>query len=440
MPFGLHEKKIVNFTEEELKGFLASHRIVIADSGTSSGRALRRFLMQFGAKNDSTVVCETYEQAKVEIAAKPTHLLISDLSLGLELINLQESAFPNRADVTTIVLGSDPSSDSLGAIAEANVDAMLIKPFNFQSFKDTLFQAFANKLHPSQYWVLLEQGKAFLKSSRFDEAEKVFESTKGLDPKPTLAFYYQAEIQIKKNNLPEAAKTLKEGLGYNPKDYRCLSSLFQIYLRTSKNREAYDLAKQIHKYYPVSTARIPDLVKLSVSVWAFGDIIDYYEIFKKLERREPLINRVVIAGMLVCAKYFFSKNDSDRGKEVLQNAAEVSLKTQLLMADVLRYFMETKQCRDGLCFFEKLPEELQHTSEVQMNYIELLNQNGDSSGVVQWGTQLLQNKVRSARLYEMVIASSIKTNRNAKSIQDLIDEAKARFPTSATLFDLAAIP
>lgn len=439
MGFDLLDKKAVNFSEAELKSFLATRRIVIAESGASSGRSVRKFLMQYGAKSDSTFICETYEQAKNEIAAKPTHLLFSDFALGLDLVALQESRFPNRAEVASVILGVDPSSDAMGTIAEANVDAMLIKPFNFQTFKDALFQALANKVKPSQYWVSLENGKKCLNESLLEEAEKTFEAAKALDPQPTLAFYYLAKVLEMKGDLAAATKVLKEGLDFNSKDYRCLSALFEVYLRGGNHQEAYDLAKAIHKEYPVSTARIPDLVKLSVFVRKFGDIVDYYEIFKNLERREPLLNRVVIAGMLVCAKYFFAKAETSLCREVLQNAAEVSLKTEVLMPDVLRYFAETAQGQAGVDFFNKLPEATQKLPECQMVYVELVNQTGNFTEAVHWGTQLLQKGVTTPRLYEVVIAGSMKTGRNTKAIQDLIAEAKEKFPSAAVVFERAGV-
>jgi tetratricopeptide (TPR) repeat protein len=427
-------KTAAPFTDEELRSFLVSRRIVIADAARFSGRSLRKFLMQFGAKSDDVVVCETKTEAERAIAEKPTHFLFVDVLFGLELVALQEKAFPSRSEVATVVLTTDPSAMDLGRISEQNVDAVLIKPFHFQSFQDAVHQALSEKIKPSAYTELLEKGKGLFHSECYEEAIAVFESSKALDPLPLLSFYYLGLIAEKRGDLDGAIRIFEGGLQLDPKDYRCLTGSFDVYLAAARWSEAYEIAKRIHQDYPVSPGRILDLVKLSVQTRRFVDILDYCNIFQSLEQKDEGLSRTVIAGMLVCSKYLALKGDKAKGRETLNNAAQISLTSGMLESDVLRYFVETENFPEGLEYHGKLSESVREKPEVQVLYLELLHAAGDAAAVFEIGTRISSTALVTPRIYRLVIENARLVGKSAKTVEHLLSEARAKFPNDAKLF------
>jgi tetratricopeptide (TPR) repeat protein len=364
-------KKKAPFTDVELRSYLSSRRIVIADGTRLTGRALRKFLMQYGAKSDDVIICETRAAAESALAEKPTHFFFVDPVFGLDLIALQEKAFSGRTEVATLVCTLAPSSTELAQISEANVDAILIKPFHFQAFQDAVHQALADKVKPSAYSALVEKAKGLFQNACYEEAAALFESSKALDPAPLLSYYYLGLIREKLGDLDGAIRIFEQGLVIDAKDFRCLNGSFDAHLAASRFAEAYEIAKRIHQDYPVSPARILDLVKLSVQTRRFVDVLDYCSIFEALEKKDQALSRTVVAGMLVCAKYLAIKGEREKGRETLESAAKISLEAAVLEGDVLRYFMETKNAGAGVAFHERLPTAVRERADIRHLFAEL---------------------------------------------------------------------
>src|SRR5690606_39484209 len=86
------------FSDSELKSFLGTRRIVIADSARPSGRSLRKFFMQLGSKPTDVFHFATLDETRTVVSNEQTHLLFVDASFGLEIVNPQRSAFESGDD------------------------------------------------------------------------------------------------------------------------------------------------------------------------------------------------------------------------------------------------------------------------------------------------------------------------------------------------------
>ncbi len=423
---------VAPFTEAELKEFLEKRTVVVVCAQPASAKSVRKLAMQFGARVDLTLLCETFEDAKKELSSRPVHLLIADLhfdkNLGLELVELQASKFPNRLEIASIMMCGDPSSSTSGMLADSDIEGVLIKPFNTENFKTVLYSSMANKVKPSPYWRLIENGKTLFNADDYEKAVTVFESAKKLDPKPALAFYYLGQIHRKKKEYTQAVQVLEDGLKLEPKDYRCLSALLDIKMEIVDYPGAYDAAIRLHADYPVSIRRILDLVKLSIYNKKYGDVVDYYEIFKQLDHKDPMITRVIIAGMLVCSKYFSLQGKKAQALEVLNNTSKIAIETLIFRIEVLRYYIETGHVREGEVYFNGLPDDIKAQRDGQIAALELMNASGQSGQLVQVGTKMIADGIHTAKVYKMMIENSKKLGRSGTNIKILEDEAKARFP------------
>ena len=88
------------FTDQELRSFLATKRVVVVSEQMGSARSIRKLVIQMGAKADLSFAYDRFEEAQRELESHSTHILISDLfigsNVGLELIDSQEKKFLNR--------------------------------------------------------------------------------------------------------------------------------------------------------------------------------------------------------------------------------------------------------------------------------------------------------------------------------------------------------
>ncbi len=413
--------------DQKLVEFMKSARIVISINPSSNGRDLRKLFLKLGALPNQVIATENFEDAKKEVSSYPTHIFIADIDFGeksgLDLIEYQEKNFKNRIDIATIMVSSGPSNASIGMMAEANVDAVLLRPLTFDNFKRAVDQALENKVNPSPYWRLLEEAKAFFNLNQLDQAIPILEESKSKHPKPTLAFYYLGLVYRSKNQISEALRSFEEGLRLDPKDYRCLIGMLDTRIQGLEWDEAYKAATRFHADYPVSLKRIPGLVRLSVHCGKYPDILDYYKIFKDIEKRDPILCRVVVAGMLICAKFLFKKQDALASLSVLKDAAKISSECGTLQTDVLRYFVQLGYYLEGMEFLPKVPQDLRQKPEIRLLCLELYSLAGQDELVLQEGTELLKQEIKTEKVYQLLISSSQKLNRSDESIVQLQRES-----------------
>lgn len=404
-----------------LSAYLKTKRVVVFSS-LATGRDLRRLLISLGATPDNVIVAESFTNAKNELV-KPTHILVTELfyegSSGLDLIQYQEEQFENRMEIATIVLSQGPSNVSLGMIAEDNVDAVLLKPFTMDSFRTAVEQAVAQKINPAPLWKLIETGKALIKKKQLDQALIVFEEAKAKFPNPPLAFYYLSQVYRTKGLLKEAIASIQEGLQGDPKDYRCLLLSVDLRVQQEDWSGAYQIAKQFHSEYPVNLKRIPDLVRLSVHLGKYEDIVDYTKIFKELERKDGAISKVVVAGLLVCSKFFLRKQDIKTCHDILKDTVKISMEQNVLKLDVYRYLIDSGLYSEADTFVSKLPVDVVTKPEVRLLTMELYKGSSRDELVLKEGHELLKSGFESDRALELMIESAIKLKRPESEIDQL---------------------
>jgi tetratricopeptide (TPR) repeat protein len=415
-----------------MASYLSTKRILIADTGAYSAQALQRILIQLGAVTNEILVYRSFASAATGILARRPHILITDLylenDLGLDLIALQNRQFDNRLDITSIVLAPDASAAKAGMIADADVDAVMIKPLNFQCAKEALFQALANKVKPSPYWATLEKGKEHYHRTELEEAMRLFEEAKRHDPRPTLSYYYLGLVRQQQKRFDEALQSYQSGLALNPTDYRCLNAALDLRLERSELFEAYTIAQRLHEYYPVNARKLLDFVKLSISVGKFEDIPNYHRVFLNGENLDAKTARGMIAAMLVAAKSFAWRDESTKALEVLKSAAKLALKQKILREESLRYFVETRHYDEAQTYYSELPASLKEDPAVQTISLEAYHAVGNSNEVIRSGVEILKSGKAPARAYEIVIEHSKRLGRPPSALNRLLADAEEKFP------------
>jgi tetratricopeptide (TPR) repeat protein len=428
----LPASRTANFTGAELASYLSTRRILIADTGAYSAQALQRILMQLVAVTNEILVYRSFASAAQGILARKPQILITDLhldgELGLDLIALQEQQFHNRIDITSIVLVPDASAAKAGMIAEANVDAVMIKPLNLQSAKESLFQAFANKVKPSPYWSTLEKGKEHFNRTELEDAMRLFEEAKRFDPRPTLSYYYLGRIRQQQKRMEEALQSFQSGLALNPVDYRCLNATLELRMERSEHTEAYAIAQRLHEHYPINVRKLLDFVKLSISVGKFEDIPNYHRVFVNGETPDPKTARGIIAAMLVAGKSYAWREEREKAVDVLRSASKLALKQKILREESLRYWVETRLYNEAQDYFAELPASLKEDPTMQTLSLEAYHAMGDSNETIRHGTQLLKTGKAPARAYEIVIEHSRRLGRPVSVMNRIIAEAEENFP------------
>jgi DNA-binding NarL/FixJ family response regulator len=410
--------------------FFEGKKALIVDQSQTAGRSLRKLLAGYGVSPDLIFVSSQFEEAKKLISKLQPHLLICDADLGkesgLELIQQHIETLPNRIEGTCILMSPESSNANLGNLAEAQVDSILLKPYTLQTFDECLSSAFSEKLNPPDYLVLFEKAKQEFRERLIKPAFATAEEALNQNPKFTPLYALAAQINLSLNEVETAAGFLRKGLQVDAQSFLCMNGLFELYMSQKNHDLAYETAALMHEKYPPSANRLLELVKLSIYCSKFEDIISYCNHFKALNTPQNSLNRAIIAALLICSKYFRSKERGSLATEVLKDASRISGRTELLQPEVFRYLIDNGDFELADGFFSQMTKENREKAEVILLRMELLLQFGDHAQLITLGQNLVKEKLDTLRTYELMIEASRKMNRSEQVIQNLILESEAR--------------
>ncbi|MBL7665112.1 MAG: response regulator [Bacteriovoracaceae bacterium] len=308
------------------KEFLFKNKIMIVDRSSASRQRLAKTLNENDAKTINIHMYSKYEEAVAALDTIKPALILSDYHLGdgsgFDLFRIyREKNTPESKAAVLILITSNISQSAVAKAAEEDVDSFIIKPYTIQSLTGGIMNAFMEKLHPTEYMIKIEEGKKVMESGDYDKAMVIFESAKTLSPKPSLACFYIGQANYFKKIKEQAKSDFKEGLTFNNIHFKCQIGLYDIYMKDKLFDEAYEVAKNIAKYFPSNPDRLNSIVRLAVVTKNFQDMNFYYEIFKSLEMREKETIKYICAGLYVSGKYYMLNKQEDEAINLFNKIA-----------------------------------------------------------------------------------------------------------------------
>src|SRR5690606_18513527 len=119
----------------------------------------------------------------------------------------------------------------------------IIKPYNVKSLEKNLVSTVYNKLSPSEYILIIEEGKKEMFAGKYESALGLFERAIQLAPKSSLAYFYHGQAKYFLELNREATNDYETGLSFNHIHYKCQIGLYEIFLKEEKYKEAYEVVR-----------------------------------------------------------------------------------------------------------------------------------------------------------------------------------------------------
>ena len=308
---------------DQLKKFLATKRVLIADPNGPSRAGVAKLLISLGVKTQNVSMVPDFDSARSDIRDSKPEIVITEYLFhngnGLDLTKELEKVRKQNEKIFMLVTAN--SSQSLVAqAAEEDIDSFILKPYTVKYFTDTLIKAMDEKTKPPHYIKTIEFGKNYIAEGKNKEALEIFNEAIHMDAKPSLAFYYKARAENGLSKLEDAENSYKNGLKHNEIHYKCLSGLYDLLINNKDYNQAYSVAKKTASVFPASPARLSQVLSLAVKTNHMEDIEEFYDMFKNIETRNDDLVRYVTAALIVSAKHFFTEKDSDKALRVLRKA------------------------------------------------------------------------------------------------------------------------
>lgn len=429
------EKKKQLFQE-----FLKNNKVLIVDKSSASRRRLVKTLCDMGSKRNLISSVAHYSEALDVVQKEKPKLVLSDFKVqggsGFDLFKEYNEQEDNLKDTILILITSNISQSAVAKAAEEDVDSFIIKPYTMKSLEKSLITAVVSKLYPSEYMKLIDAGKEKMFSGQYEDALEIFEAAKSKSKKPSLAHFYHGQTQFFMEQAERAKGDYAEGLAINNIHFKCQVGLYELLIKQEKFHEAYDVVRNIARYFPANPDRLKEVIRLAVRTGNFEHMEEYYELFTDLEEREPEVTKYVCSGMFVAGKFYLYENQSEGARSIFDKVAvscEGDTKFLKEMIKTLSKFNFYDDCKSML---KRFPSDNENVADYMISkYLANLDEMNNTERISQ-GLELFNNGHKDPLAADILIKTLYKEGN--KRADEYLEEAQHLWPDEFTTDDKKA--
>ncbi len=418
--------------EKYFTQYLKERRVLVADPSPSSKSSIHSALTDLGAKPTNISFASSFADAEEAIDRIKPQIVIADYNLGsrcsLDLMQKQRAEHPNSKELLFVLVTGNSSQTAVARAAEEDVDAYILKPFTAFSLRQTLMRTAMTKLQPSNYMKAIDEGKRLLQEGKFDDAIKVFDTAKTLNPTPSLACFYLGQANLVKKADKAAEVKFAEGLDYNKIHYKCLVGLYDVLMSQNRFVDAYEIVKRISFYFPANPQRLTSVLKLAIMTKSYDDVERYYQTFTKIDERSEEVIRYVCAALVVCGKYYLSTKVQSRALDLFKKATPYAVHRPRVLHEVVISLVDAGMGNEAADYIKRAAPALQ--SAPAFKGLELLvfdRTKGTASLSIERGRKLLQEGIEDPLIYQVMVKRASEEGLKQMT-EEMIHQGTRKFP------------
>ncbi len=230
-----------------------------------------------------------------------------------------------RIGCTSICLTNAVDHNTVSSIAEIGFDGVLVKPFNFRSFKNVIDHIKEFTFESNKYFLTIEKGKrALYDETNYTKSYTIFKKSTEQDTTPSLAYFYLGKTCEYMNRDVNAINHYRRSLRLNKWHFQSLNSLLEVYIRHKDKDEAFTLLKHLTRTYPESPERFCMAVQLAVKTFQFDEIPALSEAYEMIKNRNSKIDKYFFAALYVSAKHYLNKKKIDQANIISKKLLDFS--------------------------------------------------------------------------------------------------------------------
>lgn len=402
--------------------------VLIVDKNPSSRSRLLKIMYDLGCKRNKIFTAGEMSEAEELIATKDVGIVLSDYFIGggsgFDLFKLVRQKFPDRKELSLILVTSNISQTAVAKAAEEDVDSFIIKPYTIQSIQENLVATVSNKVKPSPYIQKIEEAKAFLFSGKIDEAEAILKDAKKLHQKPALALFYLGQVEYMRKAIDAAKGAYSTGLSFNNIHYKCLLGLFEMFLELNKFNEAYQVVKKIAKFFPANPDRLAQIVRLAVQTENYDDMQMYYEIFTSLDERTETMVNYIGAGLYISGKHKLMNKKIDEAIRLFDNIAVSCSEYPKFTRAMITTLVDYGQVGSAEKYLSRFPPGSNDQEDYLVaEYLIMSRKEEQKSSIAKFGLDLYNKNIRDPMCMKIMVEAM----EVCKYKQETIDKFKAEF-------------
>ena len=428
--------------EELFKEFLGKNKILLVDKSSASRRRLLKTLCDMGAKRHQISSVAHFTEALDVILKEKPKLVLSDFSIiggsGFDLFKKYREMEKKLDDTTLVLVTSNISQSAVAKAAEEDVDSFIIKPYTVKSLEKSLITSVINKLYPSEYMKLIDQGKEQMFSGNYEDALSLFDQAITKSKKPSLALFYHGQTKSFLEMSEEAKGDYKKGLEINSIHFKCQVGLYELFVKQERYFEAYEVVRNIAKYFPANPDRLKEAIRLAVRTGNFEHMEEYYELFTDLEERPDDVTNFMCSGLFVTGKYYFRENQKSHAKEIFEKIAISCVGMTKFLKGMIKELVKYNSFTESKAMLKRFPNDNDNDNVADYmvsNYLANLDEMNTTERISR-GMELFNNGYKDPMAADFLIQALFKDGN--KRADEYLEEAQYLWPDEFPKDDKAA--
>lgn len=397
------------FPSPALEEYFANAKVLIVDQAAPARQGLKTAMGMLGLKSSRIFMAESLPEAADLIRSEKPEIVLCDFTVqgksSLALLQRQREEFPgDQKNNLFFLVTANTSQSAVAQAAEEDIDGFILKPYTLAGLTGSLIRAANLKLNPNKYLLAIDKGKSHLGKEEFPQASAAFQEAMTIEPRPSLACFYEGLTLWRQSMMDRCQFSYQRGLTYNRIHYKCLVGLFDVLMSLNRYSAAYEVVRQTIKFFPSNPNRIASVMRLAIQTGNFADIETFYEEFLKLEEREDYLVKCVCAGLIVCAKHYFSVGETSLAQDLVNKAVVAAAARPFLLRKSVELLVQQGHPAEARKILKRFPDMSDTSADYLLSVFYCSLDQASPEKLIHEGQRLVQRGLRDIYLYEVLAA------------------------------------
>ncbi|EQC50632.1 lipopolysaccharide assembly protein LapB [Bacteriovorax sp. DB6_IX] len=433
---GLVDEKLLAKLEAKFGKF----RILIVSSNKTMKSTFKRAFTALNFKMANIAVAEDYSEACKIIKEDAPHILVTSLYLkddktAMDLFAIHREYFPTSLKNFFFVTTEIEEHYISSLEHEYEFDALLQGQFSFQQYVQTFSKTLEKKLNPTKSDVLVAKVKEQIRAKEYDKGLAMIAASEDLQINEIDKLNLEADIYFKKNEPQEALKRYREVLNFDARNFNALVNTISINFSDKNYGVAYEYTQKFLENFSAPPNYLPIILKVLLFNKEYFKIIKLCKEYDQDDRIDLHVKLNIAAALALCGKSLITSN-LDVATEAFERAISISggQSFNILQMVVTSLLAKSELHEKAVGFVEKYRANFIKMNQFIALEYDVMAPRRSAQENISEGMQLINQNVKSYKIYETIITSSVKTGRRKEVIEDLVFEACKEFPDYSEQF------
>ncbi len=417
--------------------YMKTKKCLILEKVQMVRSSVSRTLQSMGALNSNISIFDNAADALEFMRENPCEIVIASDALtgraGGEFYQFFCERAPSRMNNSFFLISSKSSPSLSLQIAILEIDGLIVRPFTLESLQKIVHEVLTPKIHPSDYEKNLDEAKVLLKKDPAVAQEKLIHAIT-LSTRPLGAFYYLGVCYRQQKMREKAQHSFRQVLELDRHHYRSLEGLYEMAMEDNNVQLAYEIAGEMVEHYPVDANRLPEFTKLLLANQRFEELINLCKVFEVEEDFSECARLSAAAGLALVGKHLVLHQMKEDGLRILDKALVLARERPRILANIASTLVMSEQFERAQKVLDSLSASEQEDEEVLLLLLEIKNHSEVPSKTLNFAYKLLERKIKTVRVYEIMLKNAFKIGRNIDAMEELVQEASYLHPHRKNFF------